>query len=370
MNEKPIKVLMIVGRLGDGGKERQLLLLLKNLKQNREISTCLVIMNSGGERETEATSVADKLVVVLNRNKFDLFQPIRKLVQLIKNEHIDLIHTWGSGVWDLMGLIAGRWCHVPVLHNGIRSAPKQLNGYNRLTRLSAIFADATVANSQAGLIAFKMTNHPKSKVIYNGLDPSRFKNIHLKNEGRNLCMVANFQERKDHRSLVLAMTDIIKHFPDTRLFLVGHDYGTLVEIQDLVMELRISKQVVFETECTHPEPIVGDSQIGILTTNDAAHGEGTSNALLEYMALSKPVIASKNGGNPEVVEENVTGFLIPPGSPKNISEKVIYLLKNPMIGQKMGEKGKVLVNEQFSQEKMKKDYINLYKELLKDSSLD
>jgi len=365
---KPIRVMMIIGRLGDGGKERQLLLLLKTLKQHREIFTCLVTMNSGGEREKEAAQVADKVVVLRNRIKIDLLRPMIKLIQLVKNENIEIIHTWGSGVWDLIGLFASRWCHIPVLHNGIRSAPNRLNIYNYLTRLSALFADVTVANSAAGLKSFKMTNRPKAKVIYNGLEPSRFEGIELNDSGQTLCMVANFQQRKDHKSLVLAMPDILKQFPDTRLNLIGHDYGTLDEIRNLINELKLTNHVTLITDCTHPEPIIGDSQIGILATNEAAHGEGTSNALLEYMALSKPVIASKNGGNPEVVEDHVTGFLVQPGSPEAIIEKVIYLLENPSIAKRMGENGKSLVKERFSLENMEEDYVNLYNELVQDSN--
>ena len=364
MNLKPIRVMMIIGRLGDGGKERQLLLLLKILKKHKNIITYLVAMNSGGERDEEAARVADKLVVLQNRNKIDLIRPIRKLVRLIKDEEIVILHTWGSGVWDLMGVLVGRWCHIPVLHNGIRSAPKHLNFYNHLTRLSAGFADAVAANSQAGLTAFGQKKHPKSKVIYNGLDASRFNKTDIQVEGCNLCMVANFQKRKDHRSLVLALPDILRCFPDITLTLVGHDYGTLKTIQGLVDELALSDTVKFITDCTHPEPLIGKCQIGILATNETVHGEGISNAILEYMALSKPVIASRNGGNPEVVVDNATGFLVRPDSPKEISEKVIFLLNNSTIAQQMGEKGKSIVYERFSLTKMENDYIDLYKAIL------
>jgi len=364
MNLKPIRVMMIIGRLGDGGKERQLLLLLKTLKQHRDIFTCLVVTNSGGEREREAAQVTDKLVVLRDRKKFDLIRPMIKLVHLVKTNKIGLIHTWGSGMWDLLGLFAGRWCHIPVLHNGIRSAPNQMNIYNHLTRLSARFSDATVANSQAGLNAFNLTKHPKSKVIYNGLDASRFNKTDIQVEGCNLCMVANFQKRKDHRSLVLALPDILRCFPDITLTLVGHDYGTLKTIQGLVDELALSDTVKFITDCTHPEPLIGKCQIGILATNETVHGEGISNAILEYMALSKPVIASRNGGNPEVVVDNTTGFLVRPDSPKEISEKVIFLLNNSSIAQQMGEKGKSIVYERFSLTKMENDYIDLYKAIL------
>ncbi|MGC9384768.1 MAG: glycosyltransferase [Kosmotogaceae bacterium] len=360
---KPIRVLMVIGSLGDGGKERQLLLLLRLLNNHPDIYTCLVVMNAGGERQNEAIGIVDKLIILEKRAKIDLIQPFFRLVKLIKSEKIDLIQTWGSGVWDLLGLLVGRIGRISVLHNGIRSAPSQLNIYNQITRISALYADAVVANSKAGLEAFDIADHPNSYVIYNGLDPSRFDEIKTEIKGQTLCMVANFRDEKDHKSVLLGMPDILKRFPNTKLILVGHDYGTLSNVEKVIDELKIAEHVRIITDCKKPEPIIGASQIGILATSSTYKGEGTSNALLEYMALSKPVIASKCGGNLEVILDKETGFLIPPGFPESISNKVIYLFENPQEAQKMGAKGKERVMERFSLERMEKDYVNLYKDM-------
>jgi glycosyltransferase involved in cell wall biosynthesis len=359
MSEKPINVMMIIGGLGDGGKERQLLLLLKALKQNKDVSTFLFVLNSGGERETEARQVADNIFVLPGKRGINLIKPVLEMVKLIKQNNINLIHTWGSGLWDLMGLVAGRLSSIPVIHNGIRSAPARLNFYNWLTRIGAFFADVAVANSYAGLRAFKLLNHPKYRVIHNGLDLSRFEGVQIIEEGQNLCMVANFHQGKDHKTLILAMPEILNHFPNTKLFLIGHDYGNLTSIQKIANDLQITKNVIFVTNCTQPEPIISKCQIGILAT----YSEGISNALLEYMALSKPVVASKNYGNMEVIVENVTGFLVAPRNPDLISEKVNYLLQNPDIAKKMGRQGKDVVQERFSLSKMEKEYLDLYQEV-------
>jgi glycosyltransferase involved in cell wall biosynthesis len=163
------------------------------------------------------------------------------------------------------------------------------------------------------------------------------------------------------------MSEISKHYPKSKLYLVGHDYGMLKDCQSLVKKLSIVDKVEFVTNCSHPEPIIGKCQIGILATNETVHGEGISNALLEYMALSKPVIASMNGGNSEVVVENSTGFLVDPGIPEAISEKVIFLFENPEIGIIMGKRGKEIVNENFSLTRMEKDYLRLYQEFIQST---
>ena len=363
MNDKTINVLLIIGSLGDGGKERQLVLLLKALKQHKHIKTSLMVMNSGGEREEEARKVVDKIVILTGQRNLNLIKPLRRMKQLIKQNEIDIIHTWGSGLWDLMGVIAGRLCHKPVIHNGIQSVATNLNFYNMLTRFGALFADVIVANSVSGLKSFKLIDLPKSRVIHNGLDTSRFECVQVFDEGHNLCMVANFLSAKDQQSLVLAMPDIVKIFPDTKLYLIGHDYGNLNVIECLVNNLQLNNSIYIITNCIYPEPIISICQIGILAT----HGEGISNAILEYMALSKPVIASRCPGNEEVVIDNVTGFIVEPRLPDAISQKVFYLFKNPEIAKRMGERGKEIVNDKFSLAKMEIEYLRLYQELRQKS---
>jgi glycosyltransferase involved in cell wall biosynthesis len=303
-------------------------------------------------------------VILSGQRGINLIKPLKQTVQLIKQNNINIVHTWGSGLWDLVGLIAGRICRVLVIHNGIRSAPGRLNFYNRLTRLGARFADAVVANSAAGLKAFKLANLPKSRVIYNGLDTSRFEDIQIIGEGQNVCMVANFSDAKDQKCLILAVAEVLPQYPEVKLHLVGHDYGSLDACTQLVEELKIGDHVKFFTDCSHPEPIIGKCQICVLATNEATHGEGISNAILEYMALGKPVIASQNGGNAEVVVDQRTGFLVEPVNPEAISEKLVYLLENPGIAVKMGREGKAFVHEQFSLAKMEENYTRLYQEFI------
>ncbi len=363
MNSKTIKVLMVIGSLGDGGKERQLLLLLKTLIQNQKIETFLISMNAGGEREDEAQRYADHFVALKGKRGVNLLMPIRQLVRLIKQHKIDVIHTWGSGVWDLTGLIAGHHCHVPVVHNGIRSAPNHLNIYNQITRFGAYFADHAVANSFAGLESFKLLKRPQASVIHNGLDLTRFEGVDKVEKGQNICMVANFREAKDHKTAINAFANVNDQFPNAKLRLVGHDYGTLSACQEQARVLGLENHIEFITNCNQPEPIIGECQIGLLTTNADVHGEGISNALLECMALGRPVVASINGGNAEVVTDNENGFLVEPGKPELISEKLIDLLSNPEKARTMGKLAEMSVKENFSVQRMVKEYTNLYQKL-------
>lgn len=84
----------------------------------------------------------------------------------------------------------------------------------------------------------------------------------------------------------------------------------------------------------------------------------------EFQACGKPVIASNVGGLPEVVENKVTGFIVPPEKPGQLTEKIIHLLENPGLRRKMGKAGRRRVERLFNSKKAEKEYISVYTKLL------
>ncbi len=343
---------MIIGGLGAGGKEQQLLSLLKGLKERGKFSVILVTMNPNGLRETEARNYVDQLVNI-KRNRFvGFFSPLVQVVRIARSSNAALIHTWGSGIWDLLGLCASRWLKIPFLHGGIRSAPTSLNFNNRLSQWSAKHADVVVANSQAGLSAFGQEWNSNAQVIYNGLDFSRFEGIEPDQIQYDLCMVANFSSHKDHQTLVNAMALINKDFPQAKLLLVGHDAGTLEQTKTLVNQLGLDNSVIFVTDCIKPYQYIANSKVCVLAT----YAEGISNSILEYFAFAKPVIASDAPGNSEIVVSGENGHLVKVGSAEALAEKAVLLLENPDMRRKLGDRGKELVMQKFSVESMITSY--------------
>lgn len=356
-------ILMIVGALGAGGKEQQLLSLLKGLKERDRYSVILAVMNPNGLREDEARQYVDQLVTIKRVVPFAFFQPLLRVIQIARRYKVSVIHTWGSGIWDLLGLCVSRWLKIPFLHGGIRSAPVSLNLNNRISKWSAKHADVVVANSQAGLIALGQKNNPNARVIYNGLDLARFKGIETQQIQHDLCMVANFSSHKDHPTLVNAMALIVKVYPGAKLLLVGHDAGTLSSTRELVNKLDLTESVVFVTDSVKPYQLIANSSICILST----YSEGISNAILEYFAFSKPVIASDVVGNTEIIVPDKNGYLVEAGSAEALAEKVIALLTNPELAKKLGDYGKEMVIEKFSVESMISSYETTYLDLLERS---
>ena len=361
-HSRPV-ILMIIGGLGAGGKEQQLLSLLKGLKERGKFSVILVTMNPNGLRETEARNYVDQLINIQRSRFTGLFSPLVKLVKIARKYDAALIHTWGSGIWDLLGLCVSRWLKIPFLHGGIRSAPTSLNFNHRLSQWSAKHADFVVANSQAGLSAFGLIKNSNARVIYNGLDLSRFEGIGPDQIQYDLCMVANFSRHKDHQTLVNAMALIIKDFPHSKLLLVGHDAGTLEQTRILVNQLGLVNSVIFVTDCIKPYQFIANSRMCVLAT----YAEGISNSILEYFAFAKPVVASDAPGNSEIIVSGENGYLVKVGSAEALAEKAVLLLENPDLRSRLGNCGKEFVMQKFSVESMITLYESTFIGLLEKS---
>jgi glycosyltransferase involved in cell wall biosynthesis len=96
--------------------------------------------------------------------------------------------------------------------------------------------------------------------------------------------------------------------------------------------------------------------------------EGIPQSLTQALAMERPVVASAVGGVPEVVEDGVTGLLVPPRNPAILAEKIAFILHNPATGARMGQMGRQVIKERYSMEGMLTQTENVYRRLLQTVS--
>jgi len=354
-------ILIITDELYAGGRERQVVELLKGLRYQKKYKLVLALIDTGGGLQDEGVSLVDVFIPLKRYFRYDI-SPIFSLLWSVKGLSISVVHTfgWMSG---FIGLVTARRLNCPFINGGIRYAPPKLPWREKVSLWTMRFADIIVSNSQAGLRAYGLEPSPDTRVrvIYNGLDMKRFQGIAPAEYPKHtICMVANFSVNKDHKTLIRALPLIRAKIKDVQLIMIGRDLGTMEASQQLVAELGLDSCVYFITNSTEPQPYIAASQMGILTSNIMVHGEGSSNAILEYMAMGKPVIATDCGGNSEVIQNGVTGYIIPPASPKDLADRVIELFDDPIKAKAMGDTGRQRVIEHFSMERMILDYEKLY----------
>jgi glycosyltransferase involved in cell wall biosynthesis len=363
-----MKVLIVVESLTKGGRERRIIELLKGLKKYSDIECEVVIFRDLVEYE-EFYTLNIPLHVLKRKTAKDLsiFFKFNRLINKIKP---DIVHSWG-GMSSIYSIPCARFHSIKTINAMITNSKADFLSENWVrSKLTFPFSNIVASNSNAGLKAYGAPAK-KSVLIYNGFSPNRVKNLKPIEEIRNeigintpkaVAMIAAFLPRKDYITYINAAINVLKTRDDVTFLAIGE--GSNRESMMNTVPGAFKEKIIFTGNRSDVESIVNAVDISVLTSSRKEHAEGISNVILESMALGKPVIATNDGGTPEIVQDNITGFLIPDGDVNALEEKINYLLNHPEIAQSMGEKGKKIVFESFTIDNMISTNYNLYKKLL------
>jgi len=368
-----MKILFFIDRMTAGGKERRLTELMKMLHKSGSADFQLAVM----DREIHYKEVPELGIHVhylIRKTKKDL-SIFKQFYALCKSYKPDIVHCWDS-MTAVYTFPAWKLLHFKLVNGMVVDTPASqslLNRHYARARLTIPIADMVIGNSRAGLNAYG-AKPAKSMCIYNGMDLDRFNNLpgaeELKLElfKENIPdvfvvgMVAAFENRKDYSTLIKAAIPLVLKYPNIRFVLVGGG-ANLAGIKNMVPDNQM-KNFLFTGKRNDVEKLINVFDIGVLLTNSAVHGEGISNSIIEYMALSKPVIATTGGGTNEVVIDGENGFLINANDAEKLKEKIMLLMENPELRNKMGAGGRKMVEEKFEISKMTKQYLQMYQALL------
>jgi len=369
-----MKLCYIIDGLRSGGKERQLLELIKGLIRKKYMNPrdiLVISLYKGGSMDNLFKELGIQLHYAVRRFEKDIFLLI-KLNKIVKDFQPDIIHSF-SIMTSLYALFLKMFQKFVFIDGSIRSAPNRYAISFRtkaLNYLNYFFADHIIANSQTGLELYYAPRH-KSCVIHNGFDMCRIQNLEsreiIKQEfsidtDRIVGMVGSFVDAKDYLTYISAAKIILKKRKDVTFLAIGD--GNTIDIHRRLLNSEQTKRFRFLGRQNDVGPIINIFDIGVLTSNTKSHGEGISNAILEYMAFGKPVIATNSGGTKEIVVNKKTGILIDSCNVQTLATKINFLLDNPTIARKMGEKGRQRIRQKFSLEKMVNSYLHLYQDLL------
>jgi glycosyltransferase involved in cell wall biosynthesis len=173
-------------------------------------------------------------------------------------------------------------------------------------------------------------------------------------------MVATIDWRKNFRMFIRAALALLEVRRDVVFFIVG-DGEDRKEIEDMVPENFKKSNFVFTGRINNVEEVINIFNVAVL----ASYGEGTSNSILEYMMLKKPVVATDVYGINEVVKHGTNGYLVPQDDHMAMKDKINELLNNSVLSQKMGENGYQFVINECSIEKMVSLHEKLFGEVIK-----
>jgi glycosyltransferase involved in cell wall biosynthesis len=365
-----LRIIHIIDTLRSGGRERQLVELLKGLSKEKKIS-CHVIVMSHDIHYTYLNDFGVTIHKLIRTSQHDvsIFYHLYRLLSKIKP---DILHSWGSmcSVYAMPFILMKR---IVFVNGFLRSAPPNWSWKHKdwlRCKISFPFSDVIVSNSNAGLKVYKVPPD-KALCIYNGFDFDRVTSLEDENSIRSrfgiqtkyvIGMVASFSDKKDFESFIHCGLSILKNRTDVTFIAVG-DGENRSFCENLIPE-KYKGNFVFTGKVLDTESIIRVFDIGVLLSNISLHGEGISNSIMEYMALGKPVIASDSGGNTELVQNNITGFIVPDNDPEKIVPLFNKLIDDDPLSHLYGNSGLERIKAEFQFSVLVKRYKSMYSEIM------
>jgi glycosyltransferase involved in cell wall biosynthesis len=364
-----MRILHFTESLRRGGKERQIVELLKGLSPHHDIKSFVAVTDEDKVRYEIDREYA-QIIQLVRRGKKDL-RLFKSLYELVSDLRIDIIHSWSS-MCSIYAAPVAKLCGTIFVNGFVRDAPPHMTLWNKnysRGKLTIPFSDIVVANSRAGLAAYRVPER-KGVCIYNGFNHERVFDLTDQAELRSrlgittphiVGMVANFTPNKDYPVFVEMACRICDLRDDVTFIAVG-DGETLLQVRDSVPPEH-SRRIQFLGQRKDVERIANLFTVGVLATNSRVHGEGISNAITECMALGKPIVATNEGGTPELVLEGQTGFLVPSHDAGALTDRVLKLLNSAELASEFGMKGRRRIETAFSLDTMTNAYLCLYRGL-------
>ncbi len=377
MNKPPL-VAHVIHRLAVGGLENGLVNLINYMPRERyrHVIICM----------TESTVFSQRIlrddieIFELKKKEGKDFSFYPKLYRIFKKISPDIVHTKNYGTMEvqLIAALAGVQYRVHSEHgrdmDDIEGVNKKRNFIRRcILRLTQKVVPLS-KNLEQWLV--HTVGIPKAKIyqLYNGVDTKKFEHCAQKGSlpGLPECWntrriivgaVGRIQPIKNQKILLLAFIKMIEAEPSDRskigLVIVGDGPEKNV-LEDIIKTEKLEDDVFLAGARNDIPKLLNLFDIFILPSLN----EGVSNTILEAMSCSLPVIATDVGGNPELVEDGVTGRLVEAANPLAIAQAIKMYVEIPKKIEQHGSAGRARVQKEFSIDKMVESYLRVYDELL------
>lgn len=361
-----LRTLHIETGMNSLGGPAQVVYLVEGLIRRGHEAKLICPVGSGIHQD--ALAVGLPVVPISFRNELDptiLF----KIISFLREFRPDIVHLHSRRGADFWGGIAARICKI--------------NAVVLSRRVDYPIRSRLISRLKYGYLCDKIitvSNAIKDVLIAGGVEPSKIVCVHstidafayeLKRESTLrkelgipqdalvIGIVAQLIERKGHKYLFDAFPAVLKECPNAILLVLGK--GVLLpKLKQYAQNLGIADKVIFAGFRKDIPCILCELDLLV----HPALMEGLGVAILQAMAAGLPVIATPVGGIPEVVQDGVSGLLIPPKDSVALGQAILKVLPYPNVRRRMGEEGKRIVREKFSVDRMIDGTLKVYEEVL------
>jgi glycosyltransferase involved in cell wall biosynthesis len=370
------RVLNVVPTLMCGGTENQFMTLSRRLDPARfELEFACLRRWGPFVQELVDRGVPLSEYPVATFRSVQAFAQQARLVRHITRQRIQIVHAY-SFYGNVFAVPPARLV-APVVIASIRDcAPYLTPMQRRVQRYACQFADCVLVNADAVRDWLIDDGYDRSKivVIRNGVDLARFSrapDLHdLRQElglppGTPLVAVVSRLTRLKGLETYLEAASVLRlSHPDARFLIIGEtapaDSAYLEVLTRLATALGIADRVMFTGIRSDVPALLSSVDVSVMPSLN----EALSNVLLESMAAGAPTVATRVGGTPEALVDNVTGLLVSPGDATGLAAAIARLLDDRSLAARLGETARQVIADHFSVDRMVTATEQLYLELL------
>ena len=374
-----LRVLVLIDQLysPDGGTEQQLVGLLAGLDRERFTPELLVLRRLSSFVDSPALPERTTCLGVKGAGRPGYWRAVGGIAQRLRSGHHDLLHTFfpeSVTMGPYLAAVSGV-PHVTSRRDlGYWYTPAKL----ALLRSGRRFTRRFLANSESvreSVARREGIPTGRIEVITNAVDTTLLEavepvDIHaelgLEPDTMTMVLPANLRPVKGVELALHALAGLNRQGLRTHLVNIGENSALLQEYRDMCEGLGIPDRVSFLGHLPRSETLRWSAGADVVLNTSLS--EGLSNAVLEAMALGRPVVATAVGGNRELVRDGETGLLVPSGNREALTNALARLCRDPELARGMGRRGAEVVRGSHEPRKVVRRYEEIYRETVEEGN--
>lgn len=345
-----MKILFLYTQLGVGGAQKVIIDLINNLEKEKFKIT---LACDGGSRLSNLNSnINIEHINFLDKSPKGIINSISKLYKIVKEDKIEIIHSHHRYTTALANLVFMFDKNIKVIHTEHNVFPDKnfinLRGKN-IIAVSNVVRENLIKNR---------VKEKNIKLIHNGIKVKKESTYKKNNDNIiRIGVIARLSKQKGHIYLLKALKNIINYVDNIKIFMIGdgEEKDTLLKF---VTDNKLCEYVEFCGNIDNVLDIIPDFKFFVLPSEY----EGLPISILEIMSKKNIVIATDVGGNREIIEDGINGFIIKPFSSNELEKKILEVCRKKELDS-LKENAYSTILDKFSLDKMVKSYTEYYQEV-------
>lgn len=355
------RLLFLIGQLSGGGYERQLWYMLRGMDRTRLRPGVIVWDRREEEPYREKITQLDVPVYELASKGY--VGRVLELRQLVGRLRPEVLHSWSfyTGLFAWAAMLGRRGLVVSNIRSDYATERKRVGPL--LGTLAAVLPQALLANNRVACEATQQSTWPKPRnvaflpnaVDLNAFDPQP----PSPSERLEIIGIGRLSAEKNWAMALRAVNQLNQDgFTQWRLSLVGSGPAE-AELRSLADELGIAEQVTLLGFCDDVPELLRQAHVAVLTSRY----EGSPNAALEAMAAARPLIATPAGDLPRMIEEGVSGWLVPLDDHLAVTNRLRYVAEHPEQAAEIGQRARESLAQTHGEAAVIAELLRIYAEL-------